>query len=175
MRRAEEENIAEHSMQVAVLAHALAVINNTEFDGAAVPERAALFALFHESSEVLTGDLPTPIKYANQRIKDAYKDLEIDADERLLAMLPESMQKFYEGLLLPDTDSHEYKLVKAADKLSALIKCIDEMKYGNSEFRSARKTLELGLQKIGLKEVEFFVDNFLAPFEKTLDELGGYE
>jgi 5'-deoxynucleotidase len=171
MRSSERENIAEHSMQVAVIAHALAVINNIEFDGAVSPEKVACIALFHETSEVLTGDLPTPIKYFNPAIREAYKNLEAVSNEKLLSYLPESMRPEYKTLMTPEHGEYGYKLVKAADKMSALIKCIDELKCGNAEFRSAKKTIEQDLDKMKIPEAEYFRKNFLGAYELTLDDL----
>jgi 5'-deoxynucleotidase len=131
MRSVREENIMEHSHQVAVIAHALALISNKLFGGNVDANKTVLLAQYHEVGEVITGDLPTPIKYFNPEIKSAYKDLEKNACERILNMLPEELKDEYSAFVLPDTDTYEYVLVKAADKLSALVKCMEEIKAGN--------------------------------------------
>ena len=167
-----EENIAEHSAQVAQLAHALAVIKNRYFGGTVNAERAALLALYHETAEVLTGDLPTPIKYDNPEILEAYKGLEEVAGEKMLSMLPTELEEIYRPLVLPTEDSYEHTLVKAADKLAALIKCIEEMRSGNREFAKAERTLRAAVEKFEhLEEVKYFCDKLLPSFRRTLDEL----
>ena len=137
MRSVREENIMEHSQQVAVIAHALALINNKIYGGNVNVEKVVLLAQYHEVGEVITGDLPTPIKYFNPEIKAAYKDLEKNASERLLGMLPETLQGEYREYILPDEEGEEYKLVKCADRLAAYLKCVEEVKAGNSEFKKA--------------------------------------
>lgn len=166
-----KENVMEHSEQVAQIAHALATINNVVYGGDADADRCVTLAVFHEASEVITGDLPTPIKYYNNEIKVAYKGLEGVANEKLLTMLPEEMRDGYRGVIAPDQDSEEYRIVKAADKLAAYIKCVEEMKSGNKEFAKALKTIEADIRESGLKEAEYFVKNFLPGFRLTLDEL----
>lgn len=166
-----DENVMEHSEQVAQFAHALAVINNKVFDGAADVGLCTALAVFHETSEVITGDLPTPIKYFNNEIKTAFKGLEAVANDKLLTMLPEAIKGEYKKLLEPDRASYEYKLVKAADKLAAYIKCIEELKSGNNEFSKAFKAIGKELQAGMLPEVKYFLDNFIDGFGKTLDEL----
>lgn len=173
MRNSFTENIGEHSHMVAVLAHALAVIRRDVYGTPCDVERAAALALYHDASEIMTGDLPTPIKYANSSITSAYKDIEREAAVKLIACLPDAMRGEYEGLLSPDKDDGLHELIKAADKLSALIKCIEERKTGNLEFSSAeRQTREL-LTKMELPEVSYFIENFLPAFELTLDEING--
>lgn len=166
-----DENVMEHSEQVAQFAHALAVINNKVFEGAADAGVCTALAVFHETSEVITGDLPTPIKYFNNEIKTAFKGLEAVANDKLLTMLPEAIKGEYKKLLEPDRASYEYKLVKAADKLAAYIKCIEELKSGNNEFSKAFKAIGKELQAGMLPEVKYFLDNFIDGFGKTLDEL----
>ena len=137
MRNTFQENIQEHSHMVAVLAHALAVIRRDLFGGDLDPEHAAVLALYHDAPEILTGDLPTPVKYYNPEIREAYREVEEVSARRLLSMLPEALRPAYEPLLLEDPESEYHALVKAADKLSAYIKCVEEVKAGNTEFRQA--------------------------------------
>ncbi len=166
-----EENIMEHTQQVTVIAHALAVIKNTYFGGNVNVEKVLLLALYHESGEVITGDLPTPIKYFNDEIKSAYKDLEKHACEKLLNKLPCELKEIYGEIVLPDTNCLEAKIVKYADRISALIKCIDELKVGNNEFKKAKISIEKEIKLIDSPEVNYFIKNFLPAYEKTLDEL----
>lgn len=172
MRNSYPENISEHSLEVAMLAHALAVISNKRFKNTLNTDRAALIGLFHDSTEIITGDMPTPIKYYNKDIQGAFKEIEKNAANQLLSMLPEDIREEYEKLFFL-TEEEEYlgRLVKAADKLSALIKCIEEKKAGNSEFDSARITIEAALHEMKLPEVELFMEEFLPSYYKTLDEL----
>ncbi|MBQ8177574.1 MAG: 5'-deoxynucleotidase [Clostridia bacterium] len=165
------ENIMEHSEQVAQIAHALAMINNKVFGGNANVDRCVTIAVFHECSEVITGDLPTPIKYYNSEITGAYKELEAVANNQLLAMLPEDFRLDYANVISPDESTIEYKLAKGADKLSAYIKCLEELKSGNKEFQKAEKSIKKELEHSSLPEVKYFMDNFIAGFKKTLDEL----
>ena len=171
MRSVREENIMEHSQQVAVIAHALALIKNKFYGGNVLPEKVALLAQYHEVGEVITGDLPTPIKYFNPEIKTAYKDLEFKACEKILAMLPEELKGEYEPFILPDTDSEEYKVVKYADRLAAYLKCVEEMKAGNSEFKKAKNSIGNELKKAEYPPLEYFFKNFAAAFDLSLDEL----
>jgi 5'-deoxynucleotidase len=171
MRSVSCENLLEHSAQVAQIAHALAVINNKIFGGTINPERVTVLALYHDSSEVITGDLPTPVKYYNNDIKQAYKNIEVVANYRLLGMLPKEIKSEFAPLLIQDTDDYENKIVKAADKLSAYIKCIEELKSGNNEFSKAYKSTLALLEKNMLPEIKYFLDNFIKGFELTLDEL----
>lgn len=172
MKAVTEENIAEHSAQVAQIAHALAVIANRIYGKTVNADRVATLALYHESSEVITGDLPTPIKYYNPEIRDAYKSIEGVANGKLLSMLPEELKEDYVPLIEHDTDTYEYKLVKAADKLSAYVKCVEELKSGNREFAKAEQALGREIEAyLYLDEVKYFCDNFLESFSKTLDEL----
>ena len=170
MRNTEEENIQEHSHMVAVLAHGLALIRRDILGLPADPERCATEALFHDASEILTGDLPTPIKYYNPDIRDAYKQVEAIACRKLTGMLPQRLQDIYAGLLTP-ADPEVEELVKAADKLSAHIKCLEEQKAGNDEFRAAAHQTRQALEKMHLPEVDLFLRDFLPSFRLTLDEL----
>lgn len=171
MRSHDSENIMEHSAQVAMLAHALAVIGNTYFQKTHDAERIALLALFHETSEVITGDLPTPVKYYNPQIRDAYKAVEDVANEKLLAMLPDEMKGVYGGIIRADRQSDEMKLVKCADKLSAYIKCLTELKSSNNEFKKAKNSIEKELAAMDSPELKYFMTNFVKPYTLTLDEL----
>lgn len=171
MRNTFRENIQEHSHMVAVLAHALAVIRRDVFGGAADPGAAAVAALYHDAPEILTGDLPTPVKYYNPEIRDSYRVVEDVSAKKLLSMLPEKLRPAYEPWLAEEYDPELHALVKAADKLSAYIKCVEELKAGNVEFRrAAEQTLET-LKASPLPEVAYFMEHFLEGFELTLDEL----
>ena len=171
MRSTREENIMEHSFGVTVLAHALAVIRKEVFGKAVDVEKVVLYALYHETSEVMTGDLPTPIKYYNQGISGAYKDLEEKAREKMVSMLPAPMQNSIAKYILADEDSEEYKLVKCADRLSAYIKCLEELKVGNTEFSKAKKSIEADLRARGVEEVEYFFEHCIPAYSLSLDEL----
>ncbi|MCC2257281.1 5'-deoxynucleotidase [Intestinimonas aquisgranensis] len=171
MRNTFQENIQEHSHMVAVLAHALAVIRRDLFGGDLDPEHAAVLALYHDAPEILTGDLPTPVKYYNPEIREAYREVEEVSARRLLSMLPEALRPAYESLLLEDPESEYHALVKAADKLSAYIKCVEEVKAGNTEFRQAAEQTYRILEDSPLPEVAYFLEHFLPGFSLTLDEL----
>ena len=170
MRNTFQENIQEHSHQVAVLAHALAVIQNRFYGGQADPGAVAVAALYHDASEILTGDMPTPIKYDNPGIKTAYKQVESMAEQKLLSMLPEELRcDFEDAVTIPDPEVHA--IVKAADKLSAYIKCVEELKAGNTEFRKAREQTYAALCHNPIPALKYFMEHFLPGFELTLDEL----
>lgn len=172
MRNAISENICEHSLEVSVLAHALAVISNERLGNNLNGEKAALIAIYHDATEIITGDMPTPIKYFNENIQGAFKAVEQAAADRLLTMLPADIKKSYESIFNPKEDElYLWKLVKAADKLSALIKCIEERKAGNTEFYSAEKSIHNILASMKMKEVEIFMQEFLPAYDKNLDEL----
>ena len=171
MRSTREETIMEHTQQVTVLSHALALIKNKMFGGNLNIEKVLLYATYHETGEVITGDLPTPIKYFNPEILNAYKSLESMAETRLLEMLPNEIKEDMCSAVLHDESSEEYKLVKTADKLSAYIKCIEELKVGNGEFKKAEKTLFKDLKKIDSPELNYFMENMLPAYKLTLDEL----
>lgn len=173
MKSVTDENIAEHSAQVAQIAHALALIKNKKFGGNINADRISTIALYHETSEVLTGDLPTPIKYYNDDIRTSYKDIERKANEKLLLTLHEDFREDYAEIIEVDSASEEYKLVKAADKISAYIKAIEEMQSGNREFAMAEKVLGKEVEKYAcdMPEVRWFCDTYLESFKKTLDEL----
>ena len=170
MRNTAPENVQEHSHQVAVLAHALAVIRNGKFGGQVDPGAVAVAALYHDASEILTGDMPTPIKYDNPAIQGAYREVEKMAEKKLLGMLPQELREVYAPILtVPDEETR--RLVKAADKLSAHIKCLEELKAGNLEFRQAAEQTRRALESYDLPEVRYFIDTFLESFSLSLDEL----
>jgi 5'-deoxynucleotidase len=166
------ENIQEHSLRVAMVAHALAVIRNKVFAGDVSAERAAVLALYHDAGEVLTGDLPAPVKYFNPEIKNAYKEIEAAAARRLLDMIPEDLKADYQGLFFAEkADKQPRELVKAADKLCAYLKCLEEIGAGNQEFAKAEKALRAGVEELNLPEVRYFLDTFVPSFKLTLDDL----
>ena len=172
MRNTCPENIQEHSLQVAMIAHGLALVKNKYFSGKVNPERVMALAVFHEVSEVITGDLATPIKYFNPEIEKAYHDIEGIAKERLHQMLPPELQDEYQSLLfLDDGEKENWQLVKAADKICAYLKCVEELKTGNQEFAQAEKAIKKDLEKMNLPEVHYFIEKFVPSFTLTLDEL----
>ena len=175
MRNSLPENIQEHSHMVAVIAHALGVIRRDIYHVPCDPNEAAAVALYHDASEILTGDLPTPIKYHSADIMGAYKQVEKLACDKLLATLPAELRPAYEELLTGETQERLHDLVKAADKLSAYIKCIEERKAGNNEFLSAEKQTRALLEASPLPEVAWFLEHFIPAFELDLDELGTIE
>lgn len=170
MRNSYTENIQEHSHQTAVLAHALAVLRNERFGGQVDAGAVAVAALYHDASEILTGDLPTPIKYYNPAIRDAYKQVESVAAQKLLDMLPAYLRPAYDEALSPSDPGIE-ELVSAADKLSAHIKCLEELKAGNSEFKKAAEQTRAALERFDLPELRCFCEEFLPSFELALDEM----
>ena len=176
MKNTSSENVSEHSLEVGMIAHALAVIGNSRFDKDLNAEKAALIGMYHVSSEIITGDMPTPVKYYNQEIKNAMKEVESVANKKLLSMLPEDMREAYTSIFFKaEEDEYLWKLVKAADKISALIKCMEELNTGNQEFRSARDSLEKAVAGLGLEEVTVFIEEFLPAYGNTLDELSNSE
>ena len=175
MRNSLPENIQEHSHMVAVIAHALGVIRRDIYGIPCNPDQCASVALYHDASEILTGDLPTPIKYNNKEIMAAYHEIEDLASEKLLRMLPPELQSAYEPIMTGDVAKELHPLVKAADKLSAYIKCIEERKAGNNEFLSAEEQTRSALMESDLPEVKYFMEHFIPAFEKNLDELGAME
>ncbi len=174
MRNSDAENLSEHSLEVGMIAHALAVISNVRLGSRLDVGKAALIGMYHDATEIITGDLPTPIKYFNADIKSAYKEIEGVAADKLLALIPEDMRGYYEPVFKKNKeDEYIRKLVKAADKISALIKCIEEEKTGNREFASAKESTEKALDAMNLKEVDIFREEFLGSYYMTLDELQG--
>ena len=171
MRNVHEESIMEHTQQVSILAHALALIGNKIFNGNIDEKKVLLYAQYHEISEVITGDLPTPIKYFNPEIKTAYKDIEKDACTKLINTLPNELKGEYEKYILADSESKEWQIVKKADRLSAYIKCIEEIKSGNSEFKKAKKSIEKELESCQMPEVKYFMEHIAPAYLLTLDEL----
>lgn len=171
MRNSAIENVQEHSHSVAVIAHALAVISRDIFGCNADPNKVAATALFHDASEIFTGDLPTPIKYFDPDILSAYKRVESIAAGKLLASLPGEMHTVYEQLLSDAGGSDVSLFVRAADKLAAYIKCLEELKSGNMEFRLAADQTLHKLKSLEMPEVDYFIEHFIPAFELTLDEL----
>ncbi len=171
MRNTHSENLSEHSLDTAIIAHALAVIRNRRFGGNINPERAALLAIFHDVPEVITGDMPTPVKYFSSEIRRAYAGVESAAENRLLSLLPEDMRDEYIPLITHEgEDAQLLKIVKCADKLSALIKCIEEEKAYNKEFSAAKAATIQSIREMGLPEGIEFLEKFIPPFELTLDD-----
>ena len=170
MRNSFSENVQEHSHMVAVLAHALAVIRNEVFDGHIDAGQVAVYALYHDATEIITGDMPTPIKYYNPEIKNSYKKVERVAADKLISLLPESLRETYRPVLY-EQDEDIRTLVKAADKLSAYIKCIEELKAGNHEFKRAAEQTYRALADMRLPELDYFLAHCLDSFSMTLDEL----
>lgn len=168
MRNTRRENVSEHSLETAQLAHALALIHNKRFGGRADPNYAAAVAIFHDTSEIITGDMPTPVKYYNREMKDTYKKIEAEAEKRLTDMLPEDFKDEFERLYRPDELTQ--RLVKAADRLSALIKCLEELATGNREFAVAERTIRQSIHDMNLPEAEVFMEEFLDSFSLSLDE-----
>ncbi len=172
MRNTRQENICEHSLETAVIAHALASIGNQRFGRAYDPNRAAMLALLHDASEIITGDMPTPVKYHSEEIRQAYADVEGMAVERLVSMLPEELRPSYRELLTMSApgDQELKPLVKAADRISAVIKCVEERQSGNQDFREAEKSTRKALEDMALPEAEHFLQEFLPSYGLTLDE-----
>ena len=176
MRNSRCENLSEHSLEVAMIAHALCLIGNTKYGKNLDADRAAVLAMYHDASEIITGDLPTPVKYYNKDIKTAYKEVERIAEGQLLDELPEYLRSSYEGIVKETDDPKDAELrkyVKAADKLSALIKCVEEERSGNTEFKTAYQSTMESIRAIGeeLPEVNDFTEDFLSAYGNTLDEL----
>lgn len=171
MRSVREENVMEHTQSVTQIAHALVVLHNDVFGGRADVLKTVLYALYHETGEVMTGDLPTPIKYYNRNIYGAYKEIEKKACEKIVNTLPEEMKGGIAPYVLAEEDSIEYQLVKAADRIAAYTKCLEEIRAGNKEFSKAKKTIEADLKSRKLPEVEYFFERFIPSFSLTLDEL----
>ena len=172
MKNTQPENIGEHSLMTAVLAHSLAVLRRDGFGKPSDPDRCAAAAIYHDAPEILTGDLPTPVKYFNPEICSAYKSVEGNAAKKLVNMLPDSMKQTYERLLFCEqTEPEIYEIVKAADKLSAYIKCLEELRSGNNEFKSAAQSIFCALSANPLPELAYFLEHFTDSFKLTIDEL----
>ena len=171
MRNTVSENISEHSNDVAVIAHALAVMKNVRFGGCLNAERAAFLGLYHDMTEIITGDMPTPVKYYSEDMREAFKEVEDKAGQHLLSMLPDDMAKYYESAFFKaEGDEYLWKIVKAADKISALIKCIEEKNAGNNEFGKALESTRESLVEMAMPEVDAFMEEFLPSFYLSLDE-----
>ena len=168
MRNTRRENLSEHSLETAMIAHALAVINNKRLGGDADPSKTATAAMFHDTAEIITGDMPTPVKYYNSEIKSAYRQIEAAAEKRLTDMLPEDFKDEFAMVYEPDDKTKQ--LVKAADKLSALIKCIEKLNMGNREFAVAEKTIRETIEKLECPEADIFIREFIPSFYLSLDE-----
>ena len=171
MRNIRPESLCEHTQDLAVLAHGLAVLQNRRFGGSLDVGKCVLLALYHEAPEILTGDLPTPVKYYNPAIRDAYRHVEDVSANKLLSMLPEDIRSDYQAFFFPGEDlAEERRIVKAADKLSALIKCVEEQGQGNREFDQARRSTEAAVRAMHLPAADCFLEEFLPAFKLTLDE-----
>ena len=170
MRNTEQESLTAHCFEVAIIAHGIAILSNkrlgTDYDA----EKVAVLGLFHDAAEILTGDMPTPVKYYNPDIKNAYKKVEAEAENQLISMLPEDVKEEYKEIIKPE-DMELRKIVKAADKISALIKCIEEEKAGNREFVKAKETTEEGIRKLNCPAAELFMEEYLEAYYLTLDQL----
>ena len=172
MRNTDRESLDSHSKEVAVIAHALAVIGNKRFGKNYNPDRAAVLGLYHDAHEIITGDMPTPVKYQNEDILVAFKAVEDSANEKLLNKLPEDLREEFSSLLTGENEDEELLiLIKAADRLSALIKCIEEHKAGNTEFKEAEKSTLKRIKKMNVPEADVFLNEFLPAYEQTLDSL----
>ncbi len=171
MRNTSEENLSEHSNDVAVIAHALAVLKNLHYGGSVNPERAAFLGLYHDMPEIITGDMPTPVKHGNKELHGAFQKVEDAASKKLLSMLPEDMYGIYADAFFPqEKDKEEWKIVKAADKISALIKCIEEENAGNREFIKAKESTLRSIEKLNMPEADEFIREFIPSFTLSLDE-----
>lgn len=170
MRNSATENVQEHSHMTAVLAHALAAVGRDVLGKDTDPDRAAAAALFHDATEIITGDMPTPVKYYSDNITTAYKQVEKVAEERLLGALPEKLRGTYSEMLAPG-DEMTRRYIKAADKLAAYIKCVEELKAGNGEFKSAAMQTRRKLEAMAMPEMDYFLENFMQAFEMTIDEI----
>ena len=170
-RNTRRENDQEHSLQVTMIAHALAHYRNTRYGGNLDLEKVLLYAVYHEAAEVITGDLASPIKYFNPGIRDAYKSIERMASQKLLDYLPSDFQEEFEKLLFPDENSPEWKIVKAADRISAYVKCLEEYAFGNREFLTAQENIRASISAMNLPEAEDFMREFAPSFLLPLDAL----
>lgn len=171
MRNTAIEDVAQHTMQVAMIAHALCVIENTLYGGKLDADKAAVLALYHESAEVVTGDLPTPVKYYDADINRAYKNIEHRAEQKLVNTLPDELKAAFAPCVTPDKSSAEYVFVKRADKMSALIKCVEELAVGNNEFEKAYEATAQSLKDVPEKSVAYFLDTFIPAYSMSLDSL----
>lgn len=172
MRNVREENLSEHSLETAFIAHALCKIANVRLGGSLNPDRAAVLAMFHDTTEIITGDLPTPIKYKNEQIKAVYKEIEHSAAEKLLELLPDDLKPEY-AEIYNENDKELLLILRAADKISALIKCIEEGRMGNDEFKIAEKSCKKAIEELNCEPANIFVEEFLGSYRLTLDEMNG--
>ncbi len=171
MRKTSEENLSEHSGDVAVIAHALALIKNLRFGGNLNAERAAFLGLYHDMPEIITGDMPTPVKYHSNDLREAFQKVEDLASKKILSMLPEDMREYYESAFFKkEEDEYLWKIVKAADKISALIKCTEEKKAGNAEFAQAYESTKKSIESMNMPEADEFIKEFLPSFSLSLDQ-----
>ena len=170
MRNSFSENVQEHSHMVAVLAHALALIRSEVFGGGIDAGQVAVYALYHDATEIITGDMPTPIKYYNPEIKSSYRKVESVAADKLISLLPDELRASYRPIL-HGGDREAHRIVKAADKLSAYIKCLEELKAGNMEFKRAAEQTRAALEEMDLPELDWFMEHCMESFSMTLDEL----
>lgn len=167
-----KENISEHSLQTAMFTHCLILMHNDMFNENLNADRGAVLAMYHDSGEIITGDLPTPIKYFNPEICDAYKKVEVLAEEKLISLLPDALKHYYNDILhYSENDKMLWQYVKAGDKISALTKCIEEIKMGNKEFSDAYETIKKSIEKLNMPVVNSFVEQFISSFRLTLDKL----
>ncbi|MBQ2759123.1 MAG: 5'-deoxynucleotidase [Clostridia bacterium] len=171
MRNSTNESLSQHSLEVAAISHALAVIGNKRLGKNYDASKAALLGIYHDMPEIITGDMPTPVKYYNKDIRRCFGEIEKAAQSTLLESLPEDLRSEYEELIIPDETTELYRLVKAADKISALIKCIEEKKTGNIEFEAAQNSTRQSIQKMNCEEADIFIDEFLDSFSLVLDNL----
>lgn len=171
MRNTFNENIQEHSLQVAMIAHGLAVIKNRFFGGRLNPDRIAVLGIYHDSNEIITGDMPTPIKYFNPEINRAYRNIEEVSKAKLLTLLPPELVDDYRPLFHGEEDEESWAVVKSADRISAYLKCVEEVKAGNREFKKASESILKSINEIGSPEVLYFMEHFVPSFSLTLDEL----
>lgn len=171
MRNTVSENLSEHSLEVAFIAHLLCLIRNKRFGGNVNAERAALIAMYHDTTEIITGDLPTPVKYYNGSIRSAYSDIEKNAADKLISQLPKDLREEYSDILSGGDDDEVKELVKAADKISALIKCVEERQMGNNDFKEAETATLKIIKDMHLKEADVFLDEFMEGYGLTIDQL----
>lgn len=171
MRNTQRETLSQHCLEVSAIVHALALIGNRRFGKDYDENRAAVIGIYHDMPEILTGDMPTPVKYFNKEIRCAFGEIEQAAQQSLLSTLPEDLQQDYSPLLIPDESTELYKLVKAADKISALIKCVEEKNSGNREFSSAEKSTLKSIKAMNCPEAEVFIEEFMPGFSMVLDSV----
>lgn len=173
MRNTRDENLSEHSLEVAFVAHALGIINNEIYGGKVNAERLAILGMYHDVTEIITGDMPTPVKYYSPVIRNAYKEVEHVAEEQMLSGLPINIRERYKGVLMETEEEEElWKLVHAADKISAYIKCIEERKTGNTDFAEAEKTIYKAISNMNIREADYFMKEYIPAYAMTLDESG---